>query len=157
MEQRELTSSLIVEVCAGNGKLAAHLREKGLNVIATDNYAAPMERDNNVVERLSHRQALRKYNPQVVLGSWLPYRSAVGNQVLAHPSINCFFYIGETDTGCTGFPTRYKRLGFDLQVLDASKFALGTSDNFYLHKGNITLSQLSGVYLFGRVAKVQIT
>ena len=78
---------IILEVGAGNGRLSHFLREKlgedekGLvEVIATD---ANVSKDTNPygispvfpVEHITTDEALRQFNPDIVICSWMPYRA----------------------------------------------------------------------------------
>lgn len=153
----------IVEICAGRGRLAYHLRQKGLEVVATDSYSSmhSYRYNEGLVERLDHQEALVKYKPQVVIGSWLPpgppngEGDEIANSVLRFPTVDYLFLIGEgIDGNATGGPTLYQELGFALHRLDTTRFALGTTDNLYLNaEGGIEQDRLTGVYLFERENK----
>lgn len=152
----------IVEICAGRGRLAYHLRQRDLEVVATDNYSSmhSYRYNEGLVERLDHLGALVKYKPQVVIGSWLPLwppdgeDDEIANCVLQFPTVDYFFVIGEGEGGATGWPSLYQELGFALHRLDAAQFALGASDYFYLTaEDRIEPDRLTGVYLFERENK----
>lgn len=92
----EINGRFAIEVGSGSGDLAYHL-----GIIGTDNYQQtfpdvkalydateqPTIRYGQMVERLSAEEAIRKYNPQVVIASWvtqwidpnLPYPPEGGN------------------------------------------------------------------------------
>jgi hypothetical protein len=99
----------MIEVCAGNGKLSYWLRQYGTLTYATDDYSEDMIRDTNYVERLSHREALEKYKPRLVIGCWIPYKSSVAIDVLNFPSTKYYLDIGEGCYGCTGVEELWKR------------------------------------------------
>lgn len=56
----------IVEVAAGNGKLSYHLRQRGIDIHATDLHS----REGHV-EELNSQDAIEKYNPQLVVAAWI--------------------------------------------------------------------------------------
>jgi len=91
-----INNSPIIEICAGNGKLSHQLRKRGIDIAATDDYSWGMHRNETLVERISHRDALQKYNPKIVVASWIPYKSRVGFDVLDFPSTKYFIDIGES-------------------------------------------------------------
>ena len=78
-----LGGSPIVEVCAGDGELADRLRDRGVEVIATD-IDPPA---GSAVVRAGAAEALRRYQPCVVLGSFVPFDSGVDAQVSAEPCV----------------------------------------------------------------------
>lgn len=69
MQRRRLADIPMIEICAGKGKLSYHLRKLGIDIIATDDYSQKMERDESLVERLNHEEALEKYKPRLVIAS----------------------------------------------------------------------------------------
>ncbi|MFV1968227.1 MAG: hypothetical protein ACC628_22620, partial [Pirellulaceae bacterium] len=69
----------IVEVCAGNGELARALNASDVTVVATDANADV----NPGVQRLVAQEALRRYQPELVLGCFVPADSGVDEAVLA--------------------------------------------------------------------------
>lgn len=101
-EIKKLNDSPIVEICAGDGKLSHQLRKQGIDIKATDDYSCGNIRyDTNLVERLSHQEALTKYNPRIVIASWVPYQARIGFDVLDFPSVKYFLDIGEDVNGAT--------------------------------------------------------
>jgi hypothetical protein len=73
----------LVEIAAGNGKLSYWLRKKGIEIIATDKnsglsglgelsrWRARNKEQEWPVEIMDYAVALRKYQPEFVLASWL--------------------------------------------------------------------------------------
>ena len=98
----------ILELGAGNGKLSHFLRvkiekktPKKTVVIATE----PGEwnlRNYFKLEKLDHLEALRKYSPDIVIFSWMPYKKDVTNDIRKFDSVKEYILIGETDGGCCG-------------------------------------------------------
>ncbi len=98
----------IIEVCAGNGKLSHHLRESGINILATDDHSWDyIKRHTGLVEKLGHKEALAKYDPKIVVASWIPNKSRIGIEVMEHPSVESLILIGEKGGGCCGVKEIY--------------------------------------------------
>ncbi len=79
----------VLEVCAGNGKLAEALATENVKVIATD-----YEPSGGGVQRATAEQALRRYSPAVVIGSFVPVDSGVDEAVMAFPSVQHYMVLG---------------------------------------------------------------
>lgn len=93
----------VVEICAGNGKLSHWLRQFGVNSKAIDNYRnKKISRKPEYVERSGVMQALQKYNPELVIGCWIPFKSTVALRALSHPSVRYYIDIGVGYGDCTG-------------------------------------------------------
>jgi hypothetical protein len=75
-----LKESPVLEICAGDGSLAAALGSCGIAVRATD--VRPPSHTKTRVEPISAAEALRCCRPRVVLGSFVPIDSRVDQQVL---------------------------------------------------------------------------
>ena len=114
----------ILEVMSGDGRLTEILRtELMTDVIATDskdgrfNIAYP-----KWVERIDAIEAVRKYNPSLIILSWEPYLSMI-SQELIETGVP-IAWIGEPGKcGHTGlFDHRHHKVG--------SRFALGKFDSF---------------------------
>lgn len=112
-----------IEVCSGNGVFG-----RALDIPRTDNWLQadnpeviltlmaqkqPLVEYGTDVEKLEAVEAVRKYDPQVVIGSWVthwidPHKpmplgggSIYGpreNRILNHPSVEAYVVIGNTDT-----------------------------------------------------------
>ncbi len=95
-EIRRLNEAPVVEICAGDGKLSLHLSRREISVRATDKYPWRVEGSEKPVERLSHRAALRKYLPEIVIAAWIPSKTGIGSDVLRSPHVKSFIDIGET-------------------------------------------------------------
>ena len=72
--------SVILELCAGNGKLAYHmnqsLQKKHGNTFkyyAIDNWDIIRKNGASCVEEIDNVDAIKKYNPDVIVCSWLPF------------------------------------------------------------------------------------
>jgi hypothetical protein len=84
-----------LEIAAGDGTLTAFLREKGVNVRATDSHAWTHTTEYpGSVERLDAEQALEKYRPQSVLCSWPPPGNSFERRVFTTKSVDLYIVIG---------------------------------------------------------------
>jgi len=93
-EIRKLGHGPAVEVCAGNGKLSYHLRQRGIDIRPTDIYTSQNSRDSSLVEKLSCIEALKKYNPRIVVASWICSDSnIIGIDIMKFPSVKYFIHI----------------------------------------------------------------
>ncbi|MBI5389821.1 hypothetical protein HZB01_05585 [Candidatus Woesearchaeota archaeon] len=82
-----------VEICAGRGKLSYWLSQRGLPIVAVDNYSWDnVPRESHVVEA-SHQEALNRYNPELVVACF-PYDIPIPIDVVTHPSVRHFIHLG---------------------------------------------------------------
>ncbi len=126
-----------VEVCAGRGKLSFWLRRLGVDIIATDDYSWKLWGKRFCVERLSIEEALEKYNPQTVLGSWIPANEKYGVEILCFPSVRYFIDIGEGPSADSSWMNAINfdsirkyadDLGYDVVFLPISHWAVAQTD-----------------------------
>lgn len=104
-EERPL---VILEIGAGNGRLSHFLQQKleertpgQTKVIATDSGEGALKSDFPV-EQLKHDKAMEKYNPDIVICSWMPYQVDFTRDIRKFSSVKEYILIGETDEGCCG-------------------------------------------------------
>ncbi len=88
----------IVEVCAGSGELAIALGAAGVEVVPTD--TDPPQGSGTV--RTSAEEALRRYRPAVVLGSFIPFDAGVDEEVMRFPSVRHYVVLGARIGGLFG-------------------------------------------------------
>jgi len=96
-------SQLVLEVAAGDGMLSHYLRQRRVNIIATDSaewYNTVKRRDK--VELLDAVAAIRKYRPIIVIASWLPYEAEIDIAIFDE-NAHYIILIGE-ENGATGSP-----------------------------------------------------
>ena len=89
-EIKRLDGGKVLEMGAANGKLAYHLRLRGIPVIATDDYSMHMLRNEALVNKMTHIEALEIHNPRVVIASWV---RDIADDVMWHPSVDSLILI----------------------------------------------------------------
>lgn len=98
----------ILEVGAGNGRLSHLLQQKltsknsgKVSVIATDSGEWNIK-TSFPVEKIDHKEALEKYQPKIVIFSWMPLGEDCTDDFRATKSVEEYILIGETAGGCCG-------------------------------------------------------
>ncbi len=106
-------SITILEIGAGDGKLTHSLRKRlseinpklSVKFIATDNKDWEKRGDvksSSEVEGLNHIAALKKYNPDIVISSWMLPGEDWTQQIRNTQSVMEYIMIGEPGAGCVG-------------------------------------------------------
>jgi hypothetical protein len=111
----------IIEICAGDGKLAYQLRKIGVGVLASDDYSLKMDRKEDIVEKLSHKEAMKKYAPDVILVSW-PNKMQIIHDARGFNGVKHILYIGEEKEGLlpkTGWSVR-RLAGVERYIIERS-------------------------------------
>ena len=109
-----LDADLVLEVCAGSGELAGQLREKGVPVAATD--ADPPAGSQTL--GASAKEALRRHQPAVVLGSFVPIDAGVDELVMRCPSVRHYIVLGARIGGIFGSSALWCDAGWTAQPLE---------------------------------------
>lgn len=99
---------VILEVGAGNGRLTHFLEQKlnervsgKIKIVATDSGKWEIQ-PTFPVENIEQNEALKKYQPQVVVSCWMCYGEDWTADFRAADSVQEYLIIGETDGGCVG-------------------------------------------------------
>lgn len=117
-ELRKFGAVPLIEICAGNGKLSYHLSKKGISIVATDDYSWELS-DGEYVQRATHMSALMECAPRVVVGSWIPYKSRIGFDVLDF-GVDYFVDIGESIGNATWMTNEvYSRHDYEMGSLSS--------------------------------------
>mmetsp|Transcript_22412 Transcript_22412/g.29021 ORF Transcript_22412/g.29021 Transcript_22412/m.29021 type:complete len:385 (+) Transcript_22412:91-1245(+) len=96
--------ALCLEVGAGDGSLSYYLRERGgLNIIASDSGAWRIP-PKFPIEYLNASSAIKKYNPALILCSWMPSGVDLTKVFRDAPSVQAYILLGEIDDGACGHP-----------------------------------------------------
>lgn len=154
----------ILEVGAGNGRLAHFLQQKleaklpgKVKVVAIDSNNEWSLKPAFPVEKIDHKTALQKYKPKIVIFSWMPTRDEVTTDFRATDSVEEYILIGEVDGGCSGDgwetwgkPTSlheknmvapYIADGFEREDLDdISQYQIGRTDKPRVYGNSQTVS-----------------
>jgi len=104
----------VLEVCAGSGRLARALAARGVDMEATD--AEPPE--GTSVLRLSARAALKRFNPEIVLGVFVPHDAGVDEAVLARPSVRHYVAVNARLGGTLGSASFWQMPGWKHEPLN---------------------------------------
>ena len=137
---KKLNACKIVEIGAGDGFLSFFLKKRGIDIVATDNFIRPYIDRRPHVEKLDHKSALEKYNPDLVVINWEELDGTYSIDVLEYPPVKCLLWIGEELGGCTGsaelweFDYDNTRNSYCLSRSDTWHFDNEFSNNTYVMK-----------------------
>ncbi len=96
----------VLEIAAGDGVLSMMLRERGVDIVATDIKGRKREAFRIVerapVETAEAFEAIRKYRPKTVIISWIPASSDLDRKLLQESGVQNILIIGEHFGGATG-------------------------------------------------------
>jgi hypothetical protein len=121
---KKLDGKTIIEIGAGDGLLSYFLQQEGINITPTDDHSRNDIKHPERVKKLSHKEALEKYNPEVVVISWEELNYDYSVEVLNHPSVKYLVWIGERG-GCTGSD---KMWNYENEYLE-NPYCLARTDN----------------------------
>ena len=144
-------SGPVLEVCAGAGELARPLAALGVRLQATD--AEPP--DGSEVLRMSAEAALRHFQPDVVLGVFVPHDAGVDEMVLACPSVQHYVIVNARIGGSLGSPSLWSAPGWKSEPLeDIRRWVITRHDVWLGHAGenNGDILQHGEVWHFVRTA-----
>ena len=131
---KKINPRLILEVGAGDGSLTKILFNRKFNIVATDSYDWPFRNRYFKVEELKYKEALKKYQPDVVIGSWMPLGTDWTPDFRKTKSVNHYIIIGEVNAACGG--DWKKRKGWKMiYEKEATKYALCRTDDLWF-EGN---------------------
>lgn len=109
---RRLGEGRVLEVCAGDGELAASITATGTEVIATDRAPAAAG-----VHRMEATEALSFWQPKTVIGCFVPFDSGVDRAVLACPSVRHYVVLNARINGLLGDPMMWNVAGWSARPL----------------------------------------
>jgi len=150
---QKMKPKLILEVGAGQGILSKILTDRGFNVKAIDNFSWPFDKRYFKIEKIDYKNALLKYQPDVVIGSWMPLGTDWTKDFRKTKSVKHYIIIGEVDACCGGDWTDRKTWPMKREN-EISKYALcRTDDLWWKDNGNLDehfMMHHSSVYSFSR-------
>jgi hypothetical protein len=138
----------VLEVCAGGGELAAALRDRGVNLIATDTHPPA----GSPVTPLDAAAALARFRPAAVIGSFVPVDGNVDQAVLADPGVKNYLVIGARLGGLLGSPHLWSVCGWTAAPLPEITRTLITRHDVWLGEGRGVL-QRGEAWLFQQSGK----
>ena len=107
-----------LEIAAGDGTLSRFLRERGVDVIATDDYSwSHVVNYPEDVLRQQAARALRIHAPQVVVCSWPPPGNTFERHVFSTASVELYVVIGSrTEREAGDWPTYRQQTDFEMRT-----------------------------------------
>ncbi len=128
----EINPEVIVEVGAGHGLLSRHLSKAlGREVIATDDNSWDSEIPSNTV-KMDYKDALKTYNPDLVIASWIPYGRYWTGFFRRHPSVKGYILIGESSGGASGSIKDFYKNGWERTQLDeVEAYSICRTDQYF--------------------------
>ena len=72
--------------------MSHHLKKNGIDIRATDDFSAGLS-NIRFVEKLNHEEALIRYSPEIVIGSYV-YPDEIIPDIMGYPTVNHFINIG---------------------------------------------------------------
>ncbi len=107
-----------LEIAAGDGTLSRFLAEEGVNIAATDNqsWQHAIEYPDDV-QKIEAKQALQRYQPEVVICSWPPPANHFERHVFSTNSVQLYVVIGSRYQFASGNWGDYAKQGnFDYTI-----------------------------------------
>lgn len=127
----QLNAEKIIEIGAGDGFLSHFLQKMGIDIIPTDDYSRPYVKHSKQVKKLNHIEALKKYNPDLVVINWEEYGASYSIDALKYPSVNHLLWIGEGYDGCNGCNKLWEFQNKNTE----NPYCLSRSDDFAFYLG----------------------
>jgi len=144
---RSLGDAPVLELCAGDGRLAAALVAASVPVIATD--AAP--RGDRGVHGISAVDALAQHQPAVVLGSFVPLDSGIDDAVRGADSVRHYLVLNARIGGVLGASSLWDTALWRAERLDHVTPWMITRHDVWLDDPAHTLIQHGEAWLLHRV------
>lgn len=124
----------VLEVGAGCGDLARALRRRGIEIHAVDSYMEQLpERASQLTdlpEKMDYKTAMDKYQPELIICSWMPRGEDWTPDFRACPSVKAYILIGEVDGNCGTKEMYGDYPGWQNRVLkEPNKWSLCRLDN----------------------------
>lgn len=106
-----------LEIGSGDGTLTTFLKNKGVHIIATDDYTwESYIQYPDFVEKLGAKEALVKYSPEAVICSWPPPGNNFEKAVFEKESVRLYIVIGSRNPSFSGdFEAYRKQKGFVME------------------------------------------
>lgn len=99
-----------IEIGAGDGTLTRFLNAAGVNCKATDDYSWSDFIDYpDQVEKMSAKEALQHYKPEVVICSWTPPGNDFEQEILRTESVKMYIVLGTKNPDYSGNHLAYEK------------------------------------------------
>lgn len=154
-EIKEISPEIILEVGAGEGLLGKYLgKELGKEIILTDDNSwwdrEYIKIENKDVLRMDYEAAIKKYNPDFIIVSWIPYKRWWTKEFRDCESVKGYILIGEGPGGCTGSDMDWKTSWIKHDLKNVEKYAICRTDHGYNCIGTSRMIRHTNVSLFER-------
>lgn len=151
-EIKDMNPEIILEVGAGEGLLGKCLSKELENeIILTDDHSwwerEDIKIENKDVLKMDYKTAIKKYNPDFIIASWIPYKRWWTKEFRNCESVKGYILIGEGPGGCTGSDMDWKTSWTKHDLDNVEKYAICRTDHGF---NGISLSRHTNVSLFER-------
>jgi len=133
-EIKEINPEIILEVGAGEGLLGKYLSKKlEKEIILTDDHSwwkkENIKIDDKNVIRMDYNVAIKRYNPDFIIASWIPYNRWWTKDFIRCESVKGYILIGEGPGGCTGSDMDWKTDWTRRDLDNVEKYAICRTDH----------------------------
>lgn len=151
---KEIDPEIILEVGSGEGLLGKYLsKELEKEIILTDDYSwwekENVKIENKYVIRMDYKDAIKKYNPNFIIASWIPYKRWWTKDFMECDSVKGYILIGEGPGGCTGNDMDWKTPWIIHNLDDIEMFGICRTDYGFHNKGYYNIRH-TNISLFER-------
>lgn len=103
-------SKSCLEIAAGDGTLTRFIKDQGTQIIATDNRAwrFSINYPDTVID-CDAEEALRKYNPEIVICSWPPKNNDFEHYIFKTDSVQTYILIASRSESVSGNWAEYRK------------------------------------------------
>lgn len=133
-EIKHINPEIILEVGAGEGLLGKYLsKELGKDIILTDDHSwwkkENIKINNKDILAIDYNAAIKIYNPDLIIASWIPYNSWWTKEFIRCESVKGYILIGEGPGGCTGSDMDWKTSWIRRDLDNVGKYAICRTDH----------------------------
>lgn len=142
-EIKDINPEIILEVGAGEGQLGKCLsKELEKNIILTDDNSwwkkANIKIENKDVIIIDYKDAIKKYKPDLIIASWIPYDKWWSKDFITCKSVKGYLLIGEGPGGCTGSDMDWKTSWIRRDLDNVERYAICRTDFVLFGRTNHT-------------------
>lgn len=137
---KEINADVILEIGAGRGIISRNVSKIiGKDIILTDDYSWWGNKENaekieyTDIIKMDYKEAIKKFKPDLVIASWIPYNKGWTKYFRLHPYIKGYIIIGEPRGGCTGSDDDWKTK-WNMKILtDVERYGICRTDYGFCH------------------------